>query len=334
MKPGVLALFGSGETGPGMTKVHRSLLERLDEKRAVLINTPYGFQENVDEMTTKLQQYFETSLQLPIRDLDLRSFTAASEEARHAFCAAVAQARYVFAGPGSPSYALAQWAPLPFRDSLAQVLANNGVVCFSSAASLTLGAFTPPIYEIYKAGSALSWLEGLNLTAVIGLNCVVLPHYNNAEGGTYDTSRCYLGERRLRLLEAQLPEGVGVLGIDEHTAAIIDLDSRVVTVTGKGGVHWRLAGQVEHVGAGGSISLDDLGAHATTLEALDAPDSIDDGAIDAASARALRERDDALVAALEAVRANARSQGLYQVADQVRDALVAFGITVRDGASA
>ena len=41
----------------------------------------------------------------------------------------------------------------------------------------------------------------------------VVAHFDNAEGGTHDTRYCYLGEDRLRVLEAQLPaEGVGAGG--------------------------------------------------------------------------------------------------------------------------
>ena len=66
---GVLALLGSGETGPGMTKVHRGLLTHLDEVRAVNLNTPFGFQENVPQMTEKLLTYFSTSLHLDMAAL-------------------------------------------------------------------------------------------------------------------------------------------------------------------------------------------------------------------------------------------------------------------------
>src|SRR6266571_3494942 len=39
---------------------------------------------------------------------------------------------------------------------------------------------------------------------------VVIPHYDNAEGGTHDTRFCYLGERRLAALEALLAAARGV----------------------------------------------------------------------------------------------------------------------------
>jgi len=75
----------------------------------------------------------------------------------------------------------------------------------ASAAALTLGRYTIPVYEIYKVGEAPRWLEGLDLLTPIGLPVAVVPHYDNAEGGNHDTRFCYLGEHRLRMLEDELP---------------------------------------------------------------------------------------------------------------------------------
>jgi len=45
MTKGILAILGSGETAPGMTKVHRELLRRHGgDLRAITIDTAYGFQ--------------------------------------------------------------------------------------------------------------------------------------------------------------------------------------------------------------------------------------------------------------------------------------------------
>src|SRR5258708_22449969 len=103
------------------------------------------------------------------------------------------QARFVFAGPGSPSYALRQWADSLVPQVLKDKLSDGGCVVFSSAAALTLGLVTVPVYEIYKVGEAPRWLEGLDLLAATGLNAAVIPHFNNAEGGNHDTRYCYLG---------------------------------------------------------------------------------------------------------------------------------------------
>src|SRR5213079_2195859 len=124
-----------------------------------------------------------------------------------------------------PSYALRQWQCTRVPELLADKLREGGAVVFASAAALTLGRLTVPVYEIYKVGGDVAWLDGMNLLAEAGLSAAVIPHYNNAEGGTHDTRYCYLGERRLAAFEAMLPHDGWVLGVDEHTALIVDLDA-------------------------------------------------------------------------------------------------------------
>ena len=102
------------------------------------------------------------------------------------------------------------------------------------------------MYEIYKVGHPVHWLDGLDLMRAAGFegSCVVIPHYDNAEGGTHDTHFCYLGERRLSAMEGMLPEDAWVLGIDEHTVLVADLDAKTVTVSGRGGITIRRRGQM------------------------------------------------------------------------------------------
>jgi hypothetical protein len=137
-------------------------------------------------------------------------------------------------------------------------------VTFASAAALTLGRFTVPVYEIYKVGAPPQWADGLDLLSAFGFEVAVIPHYDNAEGGTHDTRYCYLGERRLRLLESDLTDGAFVLGVDEHTAAIIDLDDQTLTVEGNGAVHARRGGSTATFPSGSVVGLgevQDVGAH-------------------------------------------------------------------------
>ena len=102
-------------------------------------------------------------------------------------------ANFIFAGPGSPSYALSVWRGSPIPEALATRLTDGAALVFASAAALTLGRFTIPVYEIYKAGQPAQWLDGLDLMRAAGFegSCVVIPHYDNAEGGTHDTRFCY-----------------------------------------------------------------------------------------------------------------------------------------------
>jgi hypothetical protein len=133
-------------------------------------------------------------------------------------------------------------------------------VTLASAAAVGLGVCSLPVYEVYKVGEDPRWLDGLDLLGVTGLRAAVVPHYNNAEGGTHDTRYCYMGERRLRILEELLPEGVDILGVDEHTAAIFDIDAGTVSIRGRGGLTWRRKGVSQRFENGTTLPVSELGA--------------------------------------------------------------------------
>lgn len=256
----LLTIMGSGETSPTMIKPHRALLERVGGGPAVFLDTPVGFQENAGEIAERVVEYFAQSVGTPIEVATMRTtFTTEST------LAAVARASYVFSGPGSPTYALAQWKDTAIPDLLREKLQTAGCVTFASAAALTLGVVTVPVYEIYKVGQPTHWLDGLDLLREAGLDAAVIPHFNNAEGGTHDTRFCYLGERRLAEMEANLPGGAFVLGVDEHTGAVLDLDARTMEVVGVGVVTVRDAGRVTTFSPGDVVGFDDLrsGDHRT-----------------------------------------------------------------------
>jgi hypothetical protein len=215
-----------------MARVHRLLVERLGAAPvdAVLLDSPYGFQENADEISLRTIGYFR-NLQIP---LAVASWPTADDVlSRERALVRIKDANYVFSGPGSPTYALKVWEPSRLRNVLGDKFTDGGCVAFSSAAAATLGVATVPVYEIYKVGATPYWAPGLDLLAQLGLRAAVIPHYDNAEGGTHDTRFCYLGERRLRALESMLDADTVVLGVDEHTAAVFDLDADTVTVLGR-----------------------------------------------------------------------------------------------------
>jgi cyanophycinase-like exopeptidase len=255
----LLTIMGSGETAPTMAKVHRALIGRVGEP-AVLLDTPYGFQENADDISARAQEYFATSVGALITVASYRNASVDAATAGTAV-ARIRAAAYAVAGPGSPTYALAQWAGSPIPALLHDKLRAGGGVTFASAAALTLGIVTVPVYEIYKAGEPPAWRDGLNLLEQsTGLRAAVVPHYDNAEGGHHDTRFCYLGERRLAGLERELPAGAFVLGVDEHTAAVVDLDERTLAVVGLGSVSIRRQGASTVFGAGTTVGLDEIAA--------------------------------------------------------------------------
>jgi cyanophycinase-like exopeptidase len=336
--PRVLAIMGSGETAPTMAKVHRALFKRFGDEPApaVLVDTTYGFQENADVLSGRIVEFFEHRIGRPMA---VASYRRSDDEPR-AIAQAVAlvdKACFVFAGPGSPSYALSVWRDGPMADALAAKVARGGVLVVASAAALTIGALAVPVYEIYKVGADPAWVDGLDLLGTAtGLRAAVIPHWNNAEGGDHDTRYCYLGERRLEQLEALMPEDAFILGVDDHTALVIDLEAGTAQVSGKGGVTLRRAGASISYPSGTTVGLAELAAAVPGLPrkmaVVSAPD-VTAVPAEAPSAPSIPpEATEPLVRTLLEIRARARAEGDWQRADMIRDRLTAAGIEVRDDA--
>jgi hypothetical protein len=255
----MLAIFGSGETAPHMANVHRAVLRRLGTGplSTAIVDTPYGFQPNADAITAAAAEYFANRLRLRVSVASYRRADADSL-GREAALARIRDADYVFSGPGSPTYALRQWEDGPVPALLADKLAHGGGLAMASAAALTLGRLTLPVYEVYKVGHDPHWVGGLDLLTAVGLPVAVVPHYDNAEGGGHDTRYCFMGERRLAELEAEMPDDVFILGIDENTALVLDLDAGRATVRGRGRVTVRRHGRSVSYGHGTDMLIGEL----------------------------------------------------------------------------
>jgi cyanophycinase-like exopeptidase len=250
--------MGSGETAPTMIKPHRELFARLGDAPAVVLDTPYGFQENADDISDRAVAYFDASVGRKVSVVSWRHRDL-PPAARARALADIGDAGWIFAGPGSPTYALRQWRDTEIPQLLTERLKRGGVVIFASAAALTLGSHTVPVYEIYKAGEPPEWAEGLDIVAqVTGMPVVVVPHYDNAEGGHHDTRFCYLGERRLSVMEEMLPPESFIIGVDEHTAVIFDLDAKTLTVSGNGTMTIRRHGRSIVYSSGTVLTFDQV----------------------------------------------------------------------------
>jgi peptidase E len=242
-KKGIIALMGSGELTGTMVEVHKELFSGLpDLPRAVFLDTPAGFELNADQISQKAVDYFEKHVQQFMSVASYKGKKLVSTlEAAQTF-QKLREADFVFVGPGSPTYALKQWQETLVPEILAERIEQGGCLVAASAAALTLGRYTLPVYEIYKVGQELHWVEGINILGHFGFNLVVIPHWNNAEGQTHDTRFCFMGEGRLRQLESLLPEDVCILGLDEHTACLLDLEKEEAFIKGIGGVTLRRSG--------------------------------------------------------------------------------------------
>jgi hypothetical protein len=320
--PRILAIMGSGETAPTMVTTHRRLTSLLPSPvKAVVLDTPYGFQENAPELAAKAVEYFNTSINVDLVVAGLvrlhDTHIAADPVAIERGLRALSDADYIFAGPGSPTYALRQWAGSSVARIMIDKLTNGGIVTFASAAALTLGKATVPVYEVYKVGQDVQALEGLDILSSIGINAALIPHYDNTEGANHDTRFCYLGEARLQMFESLLDPDTYVLGVDEHTGLIIDIDAATATVVGNSNVTIRLRSESFVYPTGSVIPLSLLQSPTSLLTGSGEVSSSNSIATAPVAATAAAPQANSLDAAL------AESIQQFDQAMQQRDALAA-----------
>ena len=239
--PGLIALFGSGEIAPSGRKVYDHIFGQVSSSVNVSIwETPAGFQPNSSIVAGKIRQFLENHLRnhKPIvNQIPLRQIKGATSGVLKQLMANVPNANVIFLGPGSPTYAARQLRNSFAWDVLTQKHHLGTHLVLASAATIAVGKHALPVYEIYKSGESLHWTQGLDLLGTYGLNITFIPHWNNLEGGNeFVTSHCYMGEQRFEQLINLLEPSTTVVGIDEHTALIINVNDKQCNVVGKGSV--------------------------------------------------------------------------------------------------
>lgn len=261
---GSLTLIGAGELMPAMGKIHREALAQVQGPvEAVFIDTTAGFETNADAITEKAVEYYRHRLQTGLRVATYRHGKNASMGDVARAVAQVRSANYIFAGPGSPTYALEHWRGSPVWDAIVEQFHQGAHLLFASAASITLGCYSLPVYEIYKAGRDPYWERGLDILGDCDIRMAVVPHFNDNSGGeNYDSRFCYMGAVRFDTLQDQLPPDVSIIGIDEYTSLRFEPTTRTATVSGQGGVTILANGKKTVHDAGAVLSFDDL--HSTT----------------------------------------------------------------------
>ncbi len=329
--PGPIALLGSGESAPANGPVYEAIARRYATPLSIaVLETPAGFEPNsarvadkvADALRQRLQNYRPDVRVLPARARGTPLSPDAPEVTDD-----LRRSDLIFLGPGSPTYTVRQ-----LRDSLAwhRICARHlhgAALVFVSAATLAVSSHTLPVYEIYKAGMDLHWQPGLDLLGAFGLDLVIVPHWNNSEGGAeLDTSRCYMGGERFGRLLEQLPAGQRVVGIDEHSGLVIDIAATECRVFGKGGVSLLRDGVEQRFERGTAFPIALLG----DLRQPQLNDSTDAVFADMARAADLPDAPPDAVAALLGRRQAARAAADWAAADSLRREIVALGWQVRD----
>jgi hypothetical protein len=337
IQPGYVVLLGSGETAPSIRKVYDWLFSQLnDSPRVSVLETPAGFEPNSDKVAQRIADFFSHNLQnyrpkstvIPARK---RNTPFSPDDPN--IVAPLLNADVIFMGPGSPTYAVRQlqdtlaWHTLVARHRLGAslILASATTVAFSGHAL--------PVYEIYKVGEDLHWHLGLDFFGLYGLSLILVPHWNNSEGGSeLDTSRCYMGQDRFAKLMTLLPPRQTIVGIDEHTALVLDPATEVCHVMGKGNITLLRDGQTLRFEAGTQFPIGKLGPFVSPAPETIVPPEVwrtVQAACAGSRSNGQVEPPPEILSLVEQ-RQSARQRKDWAAADSLRDQLAQLGWQIKD----
>lgn len=335
MTVGRIAFLGSGETSLAGGRIFESLARHISGPLHVsVLETPAGFELNASIVAARVGDFLKTRLQNYKPSIDLipaRKQGTEFSPNNIEILKPLLQANVIFMGPGSPSYLARQlhgslaWDIIRARHRLGATL------IFSSAATISVGAWVLPVYEIYKVGEDVHTKEGLNFFSDFGMDLSFVPHWNNAEGGTdLDTSRCFVGIERFDQWVKLLPRDNILVGLDEHSGIVMDFEKGTCDVHGVSSVSVVKSSSLEIYPAGAKFSLNELGNF--TL-----PDPIRKGirpevwemVLNASKTNDEEAPPDEALKLLEQ-RNDARSRKDFLESDRLREEIAALGWIVQD----
>ncbi len=331
-QPGPVLLFGSGETSASGHKVFHRLFSSLERPiQAAILETPAGFEPNSAWVAEQVASFLAKRLQ----NFAPETCIVPARKRNTQFCpddpaiiAPLWSSNVLYLGAGSPTYAVRQlenslaWHALTARQRL------GAAVVLASASTLAAGAYTMPVYEIYKVGEDIHWKTGLDFFGAYGLALAFVPHWNNSDGGAnLDTSRCYVGQARFDQLLDILPSGVTVVGIKEHSSLMVDINARTCHALGRGGVILLRDGREQYFDSGQSFAITKLGPFCLPELSSGIPAAI----LAQARAKATSApQPPAQVLALVDEREAARTRREWNRADMIRDQISQLGWRVCD----
>ncbi|RJP49212.1 MAG: cysteinyl-tRNA synthetase [Anaerolineaceae bacterium] len=264
MTLGHIAFLGSGETSLAGGRIFETLARLIpDPLRIAILETPAGFELNAslvagrvgDFLQTRLQNYKPTIDLIPARKQGTEFSPDNLEILKPLF-----QANMIFMGPGSPSYLARQLRGTLAWDIIRARHRMGATLVFASAATISVGQWVLPVYEIYKVGEDVHVKDGLGFFADFGMHVSFIPHWNNAEGGVdLDTSRCFVGMERFEQWRGLTPPENIIVGLDEHSGVILDCENNICNVHGVSSVSVLKSGSAEIYSSGSSFSLGELG---------------------------------------------------------------------------
>ncbi len=334
MTLGKIAFLGSGETSRAGGAIFEYLARSLPEPpRVAILETPAGFELNSNQVAGRVADFLRLRLQnySPVIDvIPARKRGTPFSPDEPALLGPLASANFVFMGPGSPTYAIRQLQGSLAWDLIRARHRLGAALVFASSATIAVGAWGLPVYEIYKVGEDVHSVPGLGLFKDFAMHLSFIPHWNNAEGGDdVDTSRCFVGMERFAVWCNSLPPENTTIGLDEHTGLIVDFEKQTCLVNGVSSVSLVRDCDPKIYPAGATFPLAELGPFRM-------PDPINSGvpgqAWDLARAPSRPEASvpGPEVLALVEQRDQARSKNNWDEADRLRERIAALGWSVQD----
>ena len=334
MTLGRIAFLGSGETSLAGGRIFETLARLIpDPLRIAILETPAGFELNASLVAGRVADFLKTRLgnYKPVIDLiPARKKGTEFSPDNPEILKPLLQANMIFMGPGSPSYVARQLKDTLAWDIIRARHRQGATLIFASAATISVGRWVLPVYEIYKVGEDVHVKDGLDFFSDFGMEVSFVPHWNNAEGGVdLDTSRCFIGMERFNQWRNLTPSDNIIVGLDEHSGIIMDCEKGVCDVHGVSSVSVLKSDTSEMYASGSSFSLMELGN-------CTPPNPIEKGIrpevwemiASAQSAETDGPSEDVL--ALLEQRQQARANKDFAASDRLRDQIAALGWTVQD----
>jgi hypothetical protein len=333
MTLGRIAFLGSGETSLAGGRIFETLARFIaDPLRVAILETPAGFELNASLVAGRVAEFLQSRLQNYKPRIDLiparkkgTEFSPDNPE----ILKPLLQANLIFMGPGSPTYTVRQLRGTLAWDVIRARHRQGATLVFASAATISVGAWALPVYEIYKVGEDVHAKAGLDLFSDFGMNVSFVPHWNNAEGGIdLDTSRCFVGLERFEQWRKLLPAENIIVGLDEHSGVIMDCEKDMCDVHGVSSVTVLKNKSMDIHPAGASFSLGELGDCV-------APAPLEQGIRPEVwellnNVSTEEENPPAEVLSLLEQRQQVRANKDFAESDRLRDAISTLGWTVQD----
>lgn len=334
MTLGRIAFLGSGETSLAGGRIFETLARLIsDPLRIAILETPAGFELNASLVAGRVGEFLKTRLGNYKPTIDLiparkkgTEFSPDNPE----ILKPLLQANMIFMGPGSPSYVARQLKDTLAWDIIRARHRQGATLIFASAATISVGRWVLPVYEIYKVGEDVHVKDGLGFFADFGMHVSFVPHWNNAEGGVdLDTSRCFIGMERFKQWCDLLPTENTTVGLDEHTGVIIDFESGMCEVSGVSSVSIVRECDPEIYPSGSKFALKEIGDfQAPEPIEKDIPSEVWE--MIASASTSVSDGPSEEVLGLLEQRKQARANKDFGASDRIRDEIASLGWKVKD----